>query len=85
MMIVAEILVLIIALGDRSHTRTSGARSETVARPGDFLRRFLPRHAADLVALVIGVGVPSADAGWISQPERAPAYGIASLTIIYSA
>ena len=68
MMVVAEILVLIFAL--------------LIA-----VIRGIPGRAAIpliIVALVIGVGVPAADAGWIST-RAATTYGIASITIVYSA
>ena len=45
MMFIAEALVLVFALIDRSRPRSARARSEAAPRPGDRLHRLLPRHA----------------------------------------
>ena len=84
MMIVAEILVLIIALGIAVVRGLPGRAAIPLRALAVFYVDFFRGTPLIIVALVIGVGVPSADAGWISQ-QSAVTYGIASLTIIYSA
>src|SRR3954471_8004624 len=84
MMIVAEILVLIFALGIAVIRGLPGRAAIPLRALAIFYVDFFRGTPLIIVALVIGVGVPSADAGWISG-RSAATYGIASLTIIYSA
>src|SRR4249920_946286 len=84
MMIVAEILVLIFALAIAVIRGLPGRAAIPLRALAIFYVDFFRGTPLIIVALVIGVGVPSADAGWISG-RSATTYGIASLTIIYSA
>ena len=84
MMVVAEILVLVFALGIAVVRGLPGRAAIPLRALSIFYVDFFRGTPLIIVALVIGVGVPSADAGWISS-QSAPTYGIASITIIYSA
>ena len=84
MMVVAEILVLIFALGIAVIRGLPGRAAIPLRALAIFYVDFFRGTPLIIVALVIGVGVPAADAGWISSRARTT-YGIASITIIYSA
>src|SRR3954453_13547955 len=84
MMVVAEILGLIFALAIAVVRGIPGRAAIPLRALAIFYVDFFRGTPLIIVALVIGVGVPSADAGWISG-RSAATYGIASLTIIYSA
>jgi polar amino acid transport system permease protein len=84
MMVVAEILVLIFALGIAVIRGIPGRAAIPLRALAVFYVDFFRGTPLIIVALVVGVGVPSADAGWISS--RSPVtYGIVALTIVYSA
>jgi polar amino acid transport system permease protein len=84
MMVVAEILVLIFALAIAVVRGLPGRAAIPLRALTIFYVDFFRGTPLIIVALVIGVGVPSANAGWISS-RPATTYGIAALTIIYSA
>ena len=84
MMVIAEILVLIFALGIAVVRGLPGRAAAPLRALAIVYVDFFRGTPLIIVALVIGVGVPSADAGWISG-QSAPTYGIAAITIIYSA
>src|SRR4029077_3391367 len=84
MMIVAEILVLIFALSIAVIRGLPGRAAIPLRALAIFYVDFFRGTPLIIVSLVIGVGGPCADAGWF-PPRSAPSYGIASLTIIYSA
>jgi polar amino acid transport system permease protein len=84
MMFVAEILVLIFALSIAVVRGLPGRAAIPLRALAIFYVDFFRGTPLIIVALVIGVGVPSANAGWISS-RSATTYGIAALTIIYSA
>ena len=83
MMFIAEILVLIFALGI-AVVRGLPGRAAIPLRALAILYVDFFRGTPIIVALVIGIGVPGANAGWISS-QSATTYGIAAITIIYSA
>jgi polar amino acid transport system permease protein len=84
MMVIAEILVLILALGIAVIRGLPGRAAIPLRALAILYVDFFRGTPLIIVALVIGVGVPSADAGWISGLS-ATTYGIAAITIIYSA
>jgi len=84
MMVIAEILVLIFALGIAVVRGLPGRAAAPLRALAIVYVDFFRGTPLIIVALVIGVGVPSADAGWISS-QSAPTYGIAAISIIYSA
>jgi polar amino acid transport system permease protein len=84
MMIVAEILVLIFALAIAVVRGLPGRAAIPLRALAIVYVDFFRGTPLIIVALVIGVGVPSANAGWISS-RSASTYGIAAITIIYSA
>jgi polar amino acid transport system permease protein len=84
MMVIAEILVLIFALGIAVVRGLPGRAAIPLRALAIFYVDFFRGTPLIIVALVIGVGVPSANAGWISS-QSATTYGIASIAIIYSA
>ena len=84
MMVVAEILVLIFALVIAVIRGIPGRAAIPLRALTIFYVDFFRGTPLIIVALVIGVGVPAADAGWIST-RAATTYGIASITIVYSA
>jgi polar amino acid transport system permease protein len=84
MMVIAEILVLVFALGIAVVRGLPGRAAKPLRALAIFYVDFFRGTPLIIVALVIGVGVPSANAGWISR-QSAATYGIAAITIIYSA
>ena len=84
MMVIAEILVLVFALGIAVVRGLPGRAAIPLRALAILYVDFFRGTPLIIVALVIGVGVPSADAGWISG-QSAATYGIAAITIIYSA
>jgi polar amino acid transport system permease protein len=84
MMFVAEILVLIFALSIAVVRGLPGRAAIPLRALAIFYVDFFRGTPLIIVALVVGVGIPSANAGWISS-RSATTYGIAALTIIYSA
>jgi polar amino acid transport system permease protein len=84
MMVIAEILVLAFALGIAVVRNLPGRAAIPLRALAIFYVDFFRGTPLIIVALLIGVGVPSADAGWISS-QSAPTYGIAAITVIYSA
>src|SRR4029077_13221618 len=81
MMIVAEILVLIFALGIAVVRGLPGRAAIPLRALAIFYVDFFRGTPLIIVALVIGVGVPSADAGWISG-RSAATHRIAPLTTL---
>lgn len=84
MMIIAEILVLVFALGIAFVRGLPGRAALPLRALAVLYVDFFRGTPLIIVALVVGVGVPAANAGWISA-QSAPTYGIASITIIYTA
>jgi polar amino acid transport system permease protein len=84
MMVVAEILVLIFALLIAVVRGLPGRAAKPLRALAILYVDFFRGTPLIIVALVIGVGVPAADAGWISG-RSLTSYGIASITIVYSA
>ena len=84
MMVVAEILVLIFALLIAVVRGLPGRAAIPLRALAILYVDFFRGTPLIIVALVIGVGVPAADAGWISG-RSLTSYGIASITIVYSA
>jgi polar amino acid transport system permease protein len=84
MMVVAEILVLIFALGIAVVRGLPGRAALPLRALAIFYVDFFRGTPLIIVALVIGIGMPSANAGWISS-QSPTTYGIASIAIIYSA
>ena len=84
MMVIAEILVLVFALGIAVVRGLPGRAAIPLRALAIFYVDFFRGTPLIIVALIVGVGVPAADAGWISG-QSAATYGIASITIIYSA
>ena len=84
MMVVAEILVLIFALGIAVVRGLPGRAAIPLRALAIFYVDFFRGTPLIIVALVIGLGIPGANAGWISR-QSLPTYGIAAITIVYSA
>jgi polar amino acid transport system permease protein len=84
MMVVAEILVLIFALGIAVVRGIPGRAALPLRALAILYVDFFRGTPLIIVALVIGIGIPGADAGWISS-QSPTTYGIAAITIIYSA
>jgi polar amino acid transport system permease protein len=84
MMFIAEILVLIFALGIAVVRGLPGRAAIPLRALAIFYVDFFRGTPLIIVALVIGIGVPGANAGWISG-QSVSTYGIAAITIIYSA
>jgi polar amino acid transport system permease protein len=84
MMIIAEILVLIFALGIAVVRGLPGRAAIPLRALAIFYVDFFRGTPLIIVALVVGIGIPGADAGWISS-QSVTTYGIISITIIYSA
>ena len=84
MMIIAEILVLIFALAIAVVRGLPGRAAIPLRALAILYVDFFRGTPLIIVALIVGVGVPAADAGWISG-QSAATYGIASIIIIYSA
>lgn len=84
MMFIAEILVLIFALGIAVVRGLPGRAAMPLRALAILYVDFFRGTPLIIVALVIGIGVPGANAGWISS-QSATTYGIAAITIIYSA
>jgi polar amino acid transport system permease protein len=83
-MVIAEILVLIFALGIAVVRGLPGRAAAPLRALAIVYVDFFRGTPLIIVALLIGVGIPSADAGWISS-QSAATYGIAAITVIYSA
>ena len=84
MMVIAEILVLVFALGIAVIRGIPGRAAIPLRALAILYVDFFRGTPLIIVALVIGVGIPAADAGWVSS-QSATTYGIISITIIYSA